>query len=310
MEVFFMNKNDHVEKLLEDCNDVFADIYNTLLFRKPLLKEDFLQFGPTESIYKNDSNATAEQRRDVLKIYQNQVNLVISSFGIENQSSYDKYMPIRIMGYDAGSYNQQVKNVEKKKVIYPVITIVLNFSNRPWKEIKDLHSLLTIPDELKPFVKNYEITVFDIAFLEDDVINEFTSDFKAIARFFKDRRLNKNALADNTVELKYPSAVTEFLAVFTNDSWYRDINDLIMESQKKGERITMCNVAQAIAEKGIEKGISQGIEQGRAETLLEAIRNLMGSMKLTPEQAMAALSVPENEYGKYIELLKKSTPNT
>lgn len=305
-----MNKNDHVEKLLEDYNDVFADIYNTLLFRKPLLKEDFLQFGPTESIYKNDSNATAEQRRDVLKIYQNQVNLVISSFGIENQSSYDKYMPIRIMGYDAGSYNQQVKNVEKKKVIYPVITIVLNFSNRPWKEIKDLHSLLTIPDELKPFVKNYEITVFDIAFLEDDVINEFTSDFKAIARFFKDRRLNKNALADNTVELKYPSAVTEFLAVFTNDSWYRDINDLIMESQKKGERITMCNVAQAIAEKGIEKGISQGIEQGRAETLLEAIRNLMGSMKLTPEQAMAALSVPENEYGKYIELLKKSTSNT
>ncbi len=305
-----MNKNDHVEKLLEDYNDVFADIYNTLLFRKPLLKEDFLQFGPTESIYKNDSNATAEQRRDVLKIYQNQVNLVISSFGIENQSSYDKYMPIRIMGYDAGSYNQQVKNVEKKKVIYPVITIVLNFANRPWKEIKDLHSLLTIPDELKPFVKNYEITVFDIAFLEDDVINEFTSDFKAIARFFKDRRLNKNALADNTVELKYPSAVTEFLAVFTNDSWYRDINDLIMESQKKGERITMCNVAQAIAEKGIEKGISQGIEQGRAETLLEAIRNLMGSMKLTPEQAMAALSVPENEYGKYIELLKKSTPNT
>ena len=50
-----MNKNDHVEKLLEDYNDVFADIYNTLLFRKPLLKEDFLQFGPTESIYKNDS---------------------------------------------------------------------------------------------------------------------------------------------------------------------------------------------------------------------------------------------------------------
>ena len=89
--------------------------------------------------------------------------------------------------------------------------------------------------------------------MEDEVIDSFTSDFKAIARFFKDKRLNKDALADNTVELKYPTAVTEFLAVFTNDSWYADINDLIIESQKKGERITMCNVAQAIAKKVLKK---------------------------------------------------------
>ncbi len=31
-----MGKNDRAEKLLEDYNDVFADIYNTLLFRQPL----------------------------------------------------------------------------------------------------------------------------------------------------------------------------------------------------------------------------------------------------------------------------------
>lgn len=295
-----MGNKDHAEKLLEDYNDVFADIYNTLLFQKQFLKEELLQFGPTESVYKNDDNATSEQRRDVLKVYKNQANLVISSFGIENQSSYDKYMPIRVMSYDAGTYQQQVKNSENKQDIYPVVTIVLNFSNRQWGDVKDLHSLLNISEELKPFVKNYEITVFDIAFLEDEVIDSFTSDFKAIARFFKDKRLNKDALADNTVELKYPTAVTEFLAVFTNDSWYTDINDLIIESQKKGECITMCNVAQAIAERGIEKG--------RAEMILEAIRNMIDKLKITPEQAMETLNISKEEYAKYEELLKQSAP--
>ena len=295
-----MGNKDHAEKLLEDYNDVFADIYNTLLFQKQFLKEELLQFGSTESIYKNDDNATSEQRRDVLKVYKNQANLVISSFGIENQSSYDKYMPVRVMSYDAGTYQQQVKNSEKKQDIYPVVTIVLNFSSRQWGDVKDLHSLLNISEELKPFVENYNVRVFDITFLADDVIDSFTSDFKAIARFFKDKRLNKGGLADNTVELKYPTAVTEFLSVFTNDSRYADINDLIIESQKKGECITMCNVAQAIEDRGIEKGIEKG--------KLQAICNLMKNMKLSARQAMEALSVPENEYAKYEELLKQSAP--
>lgn len=295
-----MGKNDRAEKLLEDYNDVFADIYNTLLFRQSLLKEELLDFGPTESVYKNDSNATAEQRRDVLKVYKN-ANLVISSFGIENQSTYDEYMPVRIMSYDAGTYRQQIKNVSKKQDVYPVITIVLNFSNRQWGDAKDLHSLLNIPEELKPFVENYKIKVFDIAFLEDAVINSFTSDFKVIAKFFKDKRLKKDALSDNTV-LKYPTAVTEFLAVFTNDSLYTDINDLIIESQRKGECITMCNVAQAMVEKGIEKGIEKG--------KLEAICNLMDSMKLSAIQAMRALKVSESEYAKYENMIKQLTPKS
>ncbi len=258
-----------------------------------------MDFGPTESVYKNDSDATAEQRRDVLKVYKNQANLVISSFGIENQSTYDEYMPVRIMSYDAGTYRQQIKNVSKKQEVYPVITIVLNFSNRQWGDAKDLHSLLNIPEELKPFVENYKIKVFDIAFLEDEVINSFTSDFKAIAKFFKDKRLKKDALSDNTV-LRYPTAVTEFPAVFTNDRLYTDINDFIIESQRKGECITMCNVAQAM----VDKGVKQGMEK----SVLNSIRNLMESMKLSAEQAMSALRVSEDEYSKYAEMLKQSTP--
>lgn len=163
-------------------------------------------------------------------------------------------------------------------------------------ESTDLHSLLKIPEELKPYVKNYEITVFDIAFLDDEVIDSFTSDFKAIARFFKDKRLNKNALDDNTVELKYPAAVVEFLSVFTKDDRYADVSDIIIRSQKKGECVTMCNIAQAIEEKGIE----QGIEKGK----FDAVKNIINNLNLSLEDALKAAGIPDNEKAKYAAMLQ------
>lgn len=49
-----MGKPDQHEKRLEEYNDVFADIYNTLVFKDDVLDEDKLMAGPTESI--NDSS--------------------------------------------------------------------------------------------------------------------------------------------------------------------------------------------------------------------------------------------------------------
>ena len=48
-----MAEKDLAEKKLEDYGDVFADIYNTLLFGKQLLVPEQLYTGATESIYKS-----------------------------------------------------------------------------------------------------------------------------------------------------------------------------------------------------------------------------------------------------------------
>ncbi len=104
-----MAEKDKAEKVLEDYNDVFADIYNTLLFREEFLEEHRLDYGPTESIYKAEQGELREQRRDVLKVYRDEMGLALFSTGIENQSTIDKYMPVRIMGYDYVTYRNQVK---------------------------------------------------------------------------------------------------------------------------------------------------------------------------------------------------------
>jgi len=75
-------EKDLKEKVLEDYNDVFADIYNTLVFEGNYLREDGLSGGATTSIYKTEIGEPAEQFRDVLKTYSG-ANLSLMSLGIE-----------------------------------------------------------------------------------------------------------------------------------------------------------------------------------------------------------------------------------
>lgn len=63
----------------------------------------------------------------------------------------------------------------------------------------------------------------------------------------------------------------------------------------------MCNISKGVRELGIEQGMEKGMEKGK----LEAIRNLMDSLKLTAVQAMDALKIPEVDRPKYLELLKQ-----
>lgn len=56
-------------------------------------------------------------------------------------------------------------------------------------------------------------------------------------------------------------------------------------------------------ELGRAEGRAVGHAEGVQETILDNIRNLMHSLHLTPEQAMAALKIPAAEQKKYRSLL-------
>ena len=60
----YMAEKDLASKKIEDYNEVFADIYNTLLFQSPVIAPERLQSGPTESIYKADNRDLSNQSRD------------------------------------------------------------------------------------------------------------------------------------------------------------------------------------------------------------------------------------------------------
>lgn len=287
-----MAEKDMAEKKLEDYPEVFTDIVNTLLFSDSSihLDENKIIDGPTESIYKAEEK-DKEQRRDTFKYYDvgnKGILFCVAAYGIENQSTIDNVMPVRIMNYDASAYKSQVFGLkssskqtnQKRKRIYPVITIVLNFSEREWKTSRSLHDMMALPSDLAKYVQDYKINVFDIAFLKDEVIEKFTSDFKAVARFFKDKRLRLKA--NNTIEIKHPEEIADLFSVFTGDKGYRNAVPEIIKKKEKGEVITVCTYTETIR------------DSGKIEMLFE----LVESGDISPERACEKLGITLNELEK------------
>ena len=96
---------DITEKILEDYNDVFADIANVLLFQgEQRILPEHLVNTKDKSMIKADGRIH-EQERDVNK-YWNDGNVTIALYGIENQTDIDKDMPLRVYSYDGASYKQ------------------------------------------------------------------------------------------------------------------------------------------------------------------------------------------------------------
>lgn len=189
-----MGEKDITEKILEDHNDVFADIINGLIFagEQRILPES-LENTAVHSQYKADDEKVHELERDVAKYWKDQ-DVQLAICGIENQSSVEKYMPFRIIGYDGTAYRSQLQ--DKRKEILPVMTIVLYFGTEHcWYGKRNIKGLMKIPEGLDDYINDYKMQVFEVAWLTEEQISRFRSDFKIVANFFVQKRKNKDYMA-------------------------------------------------------------------------------------------------------------------
>ena len=86
---------------------------------------------------------------------------------LENQSDINNIMPVRDMGYQHAKYMEQVRTIKETnrqqqtypspitkgihdtQKLDPVITLVLNYSQKEWKKPKQLQDVLNIPKDIK-----------------------------------------------------------------------------------------------------------------------------------------------------------------
>lgn len=272
-----MGEKDIAEKNLEAFNDVFADIVNVLLFKgNKLMKEKDLESAVKDSMFKADGKIH-QQERDVSKFWKNG-EIRISILGFENQTNPDKDMPLRVISYDGASYKQQLLD-KKAKQRYPVATIVLYFGTKEkWSTQKNLFGCFKVPEELKPFVNDYKINVFNIAWLSNKTIDMFQSDFKIVAKYFRTVRLKRDYKGSNE-EIKHADALLKMLSALTGDNSFEEVYNV--GNLKKGG-VTMCDVVEKIKAEGKE----------------EIIRNLIESNAGTLEQIAAWVKLPVKEVKK------------
>ena len=293
-------EKDITQKALEMYNDVFADIINVLLFNgENIVTEDSLTDVLQESILKIDGGIRA-QYRDIAKYWYNS-KIKLSMFGLENQTKPEKRMPLRVFGYDGTEYVKQAKKENNKEVLYPVITLVLYFGyNSRWNQPKSLFELLEIDERIKPYVNDFKINLFEIAYLDREKIDMFKSDFWILADYLYQMRVNKDYVASDTV-IEHVDELLMLMSAMTKDYRFEEtINEV-----KGKEYVTMCEVLDRVEARGMEKGMEKGIAKGREEGIKEGtVQVLISLVKdgiLSIADAAKRADMSEESFRRYLE---------
>ncbi len=254
-----MGIKDVTEKYLESYNDVFLDIVNVyfaingvkdLRIERP---ED-LQDAQTRTVYKSVGEIR-EQERDVTKLWVTE-GAVISLIGLENQSVIDRTMPLRIFGYEGADYRYQL--TQKNRKLNPVFTIIVYFgTSERWPKSRTLFELLKVPDSLKMLLNDCHVNVLELAWLTDDQIELFKSDFKFVARQVRSERTGEEFIPSDE-RVTHPDALLKLMGALTGDRRFTEaVNNLA--DFYEGGNFTM----KSFLEKAEAKGIAIGEERVR-----------------------------------------------
>ena len=285
-----MGQKDITEKILEDYNDVFADIVNVLLFRgNRIVKEESLKETKVKSQYKAEAGKLHEQERDVAKYWQDG-NALVAICGLENQTVEEKYMPLRVFSYDGASYRRQLLSENDENPIVPVVSLVLHFGMKEWSSPHNLKGVIDIPKELEPYVNDYKANIFNIAFLDDETVQMFQSDFRIVADFFVQKRKNKDYVPDEH-KIKHVDEMLKLLQVLTGDDRY---NVKFSEAEKK-EDIKMSDV--------MERAVNKGKEEERINSikvLVSSLEEFGISSEAIIEKVMEKFNFSRDEATKYV----------
>ena len=248
-----MGQKDLSEKILVAYDDVFADIVNVLMFngQKKIQPEELEDRG-TKDFYK-EKGMLHELERDVVKRWR-KGEVRFACIGIENQTAADPDMSQRVIGYDGAAYRVQLSDEKQSRERYPVITIVLYFGyDKKWDKPLHLLEKLTVPEGFDPYVSDYKVNLFQVAWLTDGQVELFQSDFKVVADYFVQKRKN-NGYTPTKTEIKHVEAVLQLLSVMEHDD--RFVEAIYRTDGKENKN--MCDVLDIAEQRGEARGIKLG----------------------------------------------------
>ena len=282
---------DTVLKNYWSHNGQFADLFNAVLFGgKQVIKPGELESEDTEGSWVLEHRGYAESfqaSRDNIKISKRSTAYGVSlvMLGLESQEHIHYAMPLRVMGYDYGTYKRQydsnagkykkpdglnedeyLSRMKRTDRFMPVITIVVYYGEKPWDGAVSLHGMLHIPEEMKKFVNDYKVAFVEARNSGLRFHNINNRDLFHMLEIILDKSLPRNKAKENVIQYAKEHSVdrTVIMTVAGAANCKIDYNALV----GKGE-VDMCTLFDEIAREHEAKGKIEGKAEGKAEGIIE-----------------------------------------
>lgn len=218
-------KPDIILKNYWNDNEQFADLFNAVLFEgKQVIRPEELENEDTEDssvLEHRDYTESIRASRDNIKVSKTStaygVNLVM--LGLESQEHIHYAMPLRVMGYDYGTYKKQydgnarkyqkpdgldrdeyLSRMKRTDRFLPVITIVVYYGEKPWNGAISLHGMLDIPEEMKKFVNDYKMILVEARQNNLAFHNINNTDFFNMLEMVLDRSIPMNKAIEKAIK--------------------------------------------------------------------------------------------------------------
>lgn len=287
-------QKDIVTKKLEEYNDVFADIFNNLVFGgEKVLDPDHLVPLPTESFTRNQDGSIRQGNRDIRKAdrRKGRYRLILSD---ENQQGIDNTMPQRVMGYEYASYEEQIRQlmdgnkknqnpaytrrIHDNQKLAPVVTAVLYWGTEEWKTPLTLHDMLEFPTGMeaavRPYVADYPMNLISLKKLPEEVRSRLTSDFRLIAEYMAHRKEPeklRELVNDRLHKIQHPEEFLDTLGEIIGDGRFKEVKERMSELVKRAEENDEHMAIRMILDEYQEEAESRGIQSGMQRKLVEMI---------------------------------------
>lgn len=157
------------------------------------------------------------------------------------------------------------KEIGDDQRVVPIISLVLYFGREKWKRPLSLAGMLEIQEEDKelvlPFIQERVLRVIDLGRQDKETRKKYRSDFRHVVDYLacgKDKHKLKQFMENSTRELAHPQEFLDVVGAVGSDARYQKVKEMIRCRTQKGEKVSMCVIAEELENTGIQKGLEKG----------------------------------------------------
>lgn len=280
-----MGRADEYQFNYLDDNNRFADQVNGALFHgRQVVKPDELEPADMQVVYLGKESGRRKNYKTIVDKMRLWRGRLIRILAIENQTYVDYHMVLRNMLTECLSYERQweqkrlvherkddlkvgtdefMSGMTKGEKFIPVITLVVYCgTEHPWDGARCLHELLEIDDEVKEFVTNYRLNLYDCH--EHDTFDEYHTGLRQlfeVVRYGKDKTKLQEVMEANREAYSHLDNDTKELLEVVAKVKIKEEQGM----EKEEKKYDLCKAFVDMKLEGIEEGKAEGKIEGKIE---------------------------------------------